>query len=159
MTLLLERWASANEVAQSFAFAPWAKEALPLFRGRCTVVRLASIDNEALGVARWSTFAEALAEPGSASGRRWAENPVVTVGPGDDPHLVLATRTPVVVVGVDNEAHGYARAVIDSIRASCSSVLVIDMGHRLTGHSYADLATFGFDRDRGGALLELLTAA
>ncbi|MFF1634045.1 hypothetical protein [Leifsonia sp. NPDC058248] len=158
MTLLLERRRPADEPAQSFAFAAWAKEVLPLFRGRCTVVRLASIDNEVLGVARWSTLAEAWTEPGSAAGRHWSENPVVTVGPGDDPHLVLATRTPVVVVGVDNEAHGYARAVIDSVRASCSAVLVVDMGHRLTGHSYADLATFGFDRDRGGALLELLTA-
>ena len=33
------------------------------------------------------------------------------------------------------------------------------MGLRLTGHRYADIATFGFDRSRGGALLDLLAPA
>ncbi|GAA1442802.1 hypothetical protein [Leifsonia poae] len=158
MTLVLEREDTDTAVVESFAIAPRAKESLPLFRGRCTVVRLASIDNDVLGVPRWSTFAEIWGEPGSARTLRWVDNPVVTVGPHDDPDLVLATRTPVVVVGIDNERTAYARVVIDAIRASCNSVLVVDMGHRLTGHSYADVATFGFDRDRGAALIRLLTA-
>ncbi|MEO7015821.1 MAG: hypothetical protein ABI130_09025 [Leifsonia sp.] len=155
MTLVLDRPAT---VAESFAFAPGAREALPQFHARCTVVRLASIDNELLGVPPWSTLAEAWTEPGTAGRRRWSDNPVVTVAPDDDPHLVVATLTPVVVVGADNEAHGYARAVIDAVRASCHSVFVADLGHRLTGHTYADVATFGFDRARGSALLGLLTA-
>jgi hypothetical protein len=155
MTMLLERPAAA--VAESFGFAPGAKDALPEFQGRCTVVRLATIDNEVLGVPRWSTLAEAWADPVAPIRRQWSDNPVVTVGPADDPDLVLATLTPVIVFGVDNEAHGYARCLIDAVRASCSSVLVVDMGLRLTGHRYADIATFGFDRTRGDALLDLLT--
>ena len=108
MSLVLERPASAV-VAESFAFAPGARDALPEFQGRCTVVRLATIDNEVLGVPRWATLAEAWADPVAPARRRWSENPVVTVGPADDPDLVLATLTPVIVFGVDNEAHGYAR--------------------------------------------------
>jgi hypothetical protein len=155
MSMLLER--AAAGAAESFAFAPQVRDALPAFRARSTIVRLGSIDNEALGVARWSTLAEIWSEPGSGVRRRWMDNPVVSVGVGDDPELVLATRTPVIVLGADNELHAYARAVIEGVRASCDSVLVVDLGHRLTGHAYADIATFGFDSVRGSALLELLT--
>ncbi|WP_431280217.1 hypothetical protein [Leifsonia poae] len=157
MTMLLERPAAA--IAESFALGLGVRDALPRFQGRCTVVRLATIDNEVLDVPRWSTLAEAWADPADAAWRRWSDNPVVTVGPADDPNLVLATLTPVIVIGVDNEANGYARSVIDAVRASCASVLVVDMGLRLTDHRYADIATFGFDRARGGALLDLLTPA
>jgi hypothetical protein len=157
MTLLLERPSAA--VAESFAYAPGARDALHEFQGRCTVVRLATIDNEVLGVPRWATLAEAWTDPAAPARRRWSDNPVVTVGPADDPDLVLATLTPVIVFGVDNEAHGFVRGVIDAVRASCTSVLVVDMGLRLTGHRYADIATFGFDRARGGALLDLLLPA
>jgi hypothetical protein len=158
MTLLLERpGPGPGLVAESFAFGPRAKDDLPSFRTRCTVVRLGSLDNETLGVARWSTLAEIWTEPGSPVRNRWLDNPVVTVGPDDGQALVLATLMPVIVFGADNEAHGYARSVIDGVRASCASVLVVDMGHRLTGHSYADVATFGFDAERGAALLGLLT--
>jgi hypothetical protein len=157
MTMVLER--PAPDLARSFAFAPHVRDALAAFQTRSTVVRLGTIDNETLGVARWETLAEVWSEPGSELRSLWLDNPVVSVGPGDDPELVLATRTPVIVLGVDNELHGYARAVIDGIRASCSAVLVVDLGHRLTGHAYADIATFGFDRARGFALLELLTGA
>ncbi|QIZ98379.1 hypothetical protein [Leifsonia sp. PS1209] len=159
MSLVLDRPATSEVIARSFAFAPTAQDALPAFRGRCTVVRLATVDNELLGVPRWSTLAEAWAEPDSPSGRQWAANPVVSVAEGDDPHLVLATQAPVVIVGVDNERSAWVRAVVDAVRASCRSVLVVDLGHRLTGHAYADIATFGFDRARGGALLDLLTGA
>ncbi|MFF1877551.1 hypothetical protein [Leifsonia sp. NPDC058230] len=156
MTMLLERPASAA-IAETFAFAPGARDALPEFQERCTVVRLATIDNEVLGVPRWSTLAEAWTDPAAPVRRRWPDNPVVTVGPADDPDLVLATLMPAIVFGIDNEAHGYATRLIDSVRASCASVLVVDMGVRVTGHRYADIATFGFDRRRGGALLDLLT--
>lgn len=156
MTLVLER-AQVGAVAESFAISPRARQILPLFRGRCTIVRLASIDNEVLGAPRWSTLTELWDDERTGSRGGWADNPVVTVGPDDDPELVLATRTPVVVVGVDNERTGYARDVVDGIRATCRSVLVVDMGHRLTGHTYADIATFGFERERGTALIRLLT--
>jgi hypothetical protein len=157
MTMLLERAATRN-VAESFAFGPGVRDALPRFRTRCSVVRLATVDNEVLGIARWSTLAEAWAEHGSELGRRWSENPVVTVGATDDPGLVLATRTPVVVFGIDNARHAFARAVIDAVRASCDCVLVADLGGHAGAPAYADITTFGHDRERGAALLDLLSA-
>ena len=47
-----------------FGFAPGVLETLGAFGDRCTVVRLASLGNERLDVPRWSTLAEAWAEPG-----------------------------------------------------------------------------------------------
>jgi hypothetical protein len=157
MTLVLDRAAEPDAIARSFAFSKHALDALPAFHGRCTVVRLATADNEVLGVPRWSTLAEAFAVQDSSVGRLWESNPVVSAGQGDDPHLVLATRSPVVIVGIDNERFAWVRAVVDAVRASCRSVLVVDLGHGLTGHEYADIATFGYDRARGAALLDLLT--
>ncbi|MFP3464866.1 hypothetical protein [Leifsonia sp. SIMBA_070] len=142
----------------AFGFAPGVREALPRFRGRCTVVRLATLDNDVLGVPRWYTLQEAWAEQGSTAASRWAGNPVVSVSASDDPELVLATSTPVVVVGADNAANRWARQVVDAIRETCRSVLVVDMGPR-PDPSYADIATFGFDRQHGAALLALLTAS
>lgn len=156
MTLVAEPDLRA-ESAATFGFAPGVREALGRFRGRCTVVRLATVDNDVLGVPRWYTLQEAWAEPGSAVASRWAGNPVVAVGPADDPELVLATATPVVVVGADNAATRWARQVVDAVRATCAAVLVVDMGPR-PDPSYADIATFGHDRRHGAALLALLTA-
>lgn len=155
MTIILERGASA--VTESFVVATRVMDALETFRSRSTVVRLGSIDNETLGVARWSTLADAWTAPGSRARARWSQNPVISVAPGDDPELVLATRTPVIVLGADNHAHAYAKAVIDGVRASCVAVLVVDMGSGAAGSDYADIVTSGFDRARGSALLELLT--
>jgi len=149
--------ATALADAPAFGFAPGVREALDAFRGRCTVVRLATLDNDVLGVPRWYTLQEAWAEPGSTAASRWARNPVVAVGPGDGPELVLATATPVVVFGADNAATRWARQVVDAVRATCRAVLVVDMGAR-PGPSYADIATYGHDRAHGAALLALLTA-
>jgi hypothetical protein len=154
MTLVVEPEARAGALVP-FRFAPGVRESLARFRGRCTVVRLATVDNDVLGVPPWYTLGEAWAEPGSAVASRWAGNPVVAVGPGDDPELVLATATPVVVVGADNGAAGWSRRVVDAVRATCRSVLVVDMGAH-PDPAYADLATFGHDRPRGAALLALL---
>ena len=95
MTLLAEPELRLD-AAVPFRFAPGVLAGLDRFRGRCTVVRLAGVDNDVLGVPRWYTLAEAWAEPGSVAAVRWGGNPVVAVGPGDDPDLVLATATPVV---------------------------------------------------------------
>ncbi len=157
MTLILERPADTAEAARAFAFAPGICAALDTFRTRCTVVRLATLDNDLLGVARWCTLAEAWAEPGSAASRHWDEHPVVVVGPHDDPHLVLATRTPVVILGMDNEGVPWARTIIDSVRATCASVLTVDLAPGPRTPRYADVSTNGFDRARGTALLDLLT--
>ncbi|WP_431220811.1 hypothetical protein [Leifsonia xyli] len=155
MTLVAEPGVRAEAFAP-FGFAPGVREALSRFQGRCTVVRLATVDNDVLGVPRWYTLQDAWAEPGSSVASRWARHPVVSVGPSDDPELVLATSTPVVVVGADNAATRWARQVVDAVRATCRSVLVVDMGTR-PDPSYADIATFGFDRQHGAALLGLLT--
>ncbi|MGO4594327.1 hypothetical protein AB4Z18_10965 [Leifsonia sp. 2TAF2] len=156
MTLLAEAIPLHDGGASGFRFSPSMREGLARFRGRCTVVRLASLDNDALGVPRWYTLQEAWAAPGSAMASSWSRNPVVDVGPTDDPELVLATATPVVVVGADIAATRWARQVVDAVRATCLSVLVVDMGLR-PEPSYADIATYGYDRQHGAALLALLT--
>ncbi|ANF33219.1 hypothetical protein A0130_17545 [Leifsonia xyli] len=156
MTMVVEPEARA-ETLVTFGFAPGVRESLGRFGGRCTVVRLATVDNDVLGVPRWYTLGEAWAEPGSAVASRWGGNPVVMVGPGDDPELVLATSTPVVVLGADNAAARWTRRVVDAVRATCHNVLVVDMGAHPDA-SYADIATFGHDRAHGAALLTLLTA-
>lgn len=157
MTIVLDRAAEPDAIARSFAFSKHAMAVLPAFHRRCTVVRLATVDNDVLGVPRWSTLAEAWAVQDSRAGRLWESNPVVSVGRADDPDLVLATGSPVVIIGIDNERFAWVRAVVDAVRASCRSVLLVDLGHGLTGHEYADIATFGYDRTRGAALLDLLT--
>ena len=56
------------------------------FRGRCTVVRLATLDNDVLGVPRWYTLAGGVGGAGQLrSTRRWARQPGRPVGPADDP--------------------------------------------------------------------------
>lgn len=158
MTLIAEPEAGLRAEPVRLGFAPGVRDTLVRFQGRCTVVRLATLDNDLLGVPRWYTLQEAWAEQGSPVAARWGGNPVVSVGPSDDPELVLATATPVVVVGVDNAATRWARPVVDAVRATCRSVLVVDMGPR-PDPSYADVATFGYDRRHGAALLALLTAS
>lgn len=156
MTLLADAVDLGRDAADAFRFAPGVRDALTAFRGRCTVVRLATLDNDVLGVPRWYTLQEAWAEPGSDAAASWSGNPVVDVGPSDDPELVLATATPVVVVGADIAAARWTRQVVDAVRATCRSVLVVDMGER-PDPSYADIATYGHDRRHGAALLGLLT--
>lgn len=155
MTMLAEAPAARASIA-GFRFAPGVREVLPDVRTRCTVVRLDSLGNERLGVPRWYTLAEAWGEPGSAFAASWARNPQVEAGPDDDPHLVLATGTPVVVLGADIGSAAWSRAVVDAVRASCRRVLVVDLGGD-PDPRYADVATFGHDRERGAALLRLLS--
>lgn len=143
-------------IAARFGFAPGVRASLPAFWARCTVVRLASLDNERLGVPRWYTLAEAWAVPGSAAAAAWARNPVVVVDASDPADLVLATGTPVVVIGEDIAGAPWQRAVVDAVRSTCDRVLVVDMGSTPTAQ-YADVATFGHDRECGRELVGLLT--
>ena len=159
MTLLADRPrtdALAGRGATGFLLAPGVRDALPQVRVRCTVVRLESLGNERLGVPRWYTLAEAWGEPGSPAAARWERNPEVVAGPADDPHLILATATPVVVLGADIASAAWSRAVVDAVRASCARVIVVDLGERPDAR-YADISTFGLDRERGAALLRLLS--
>ncbi|WP_426520395.1 hypothetical protein ACPPVQ_08055 [Diaminobutyricibacter sp. McL0618] len=142
--------------ARSFAYTPEARRLFTSFRGRSTIVRLESVDNDVLGVPRWVPFAEVWAGTGARMARQWLDNPVIQIAEGDDPRLVLATGTPVILFGVDNHRHEYARAVIDHLRSTCRTVLVVDMGTTLHDLAYADIATFGYDQEHGAALVDLL---
>jgi beta-N-acetylhexosaminidase len=73
--------------------------------------------------------------------------------------MVLASLWPVLVIGKDNHRHGFARDVIDRLRADGRQVLVVDMGWPSDDRAYADVATFGASRLVGRALLELLAPA
>ncbi len=163
MTLVAEPVVLERAAARPFRFGPGVLGCLSAFRGRCTVVRLASASNERLGVPRWYTLAEAWAEPGTAAAAQWSRNPVIDVDPSDAPDLVLATGTPVVVIGADIATASWQRAVVDAVRASCANVLVVEVAHSPASvpiplHGYADIETFGHDRDRGAQLLALLSA-
>ena len=145
------------EAARSFAYSPTAARMISAFHGRSTIVRLDTVDNAVLGVPRWVAFGDLWSHPGMRGPGHWRDNPVIEVAEGDDPRLVLATGTPVVLFGVDNHLHRYARAVIDHLRSTCRTVLVVDMGVALRDLAYADIATFGYDEERGAALIDLLT--
>jgi hypothetical protein len=161
MTLVAEPVAREHGDARTFHFGPGVLARIGAFHGRCTVVRLASVSNERLGVPRWYTLAEAWAEPGTPVASRWSRNPVIDVEPSDTPELVLATGTPVVIIGADIALMPWQRAVVDAVRQSCAHVLVVEMAPSsirlppLIG-GYADIETFGHDRDRGSRLLSLL---
>lgn len=160
MTLVAESVAHADAVPGTFRFGPGVLGALSAFRGRCTVVRLASAGNERLGVPRWYTLAEAWAEPGSSDAAQWSRNPVIDVDASDPPELVLATGTPVVVIGADIADLPWQRAVVDAVRSVCDRVLVVDVSAAPACDSrYADVETFGHDRSRGSELLALLCRA
>ncbi|WP_295125541.1 hypothetical protein [uncultured Leifsonia sp.] len=167
MTLLAEPIVHSVDEARfdraprPFRFGAGVLDRLHAFRGRCTVVRLATLSNERLAVPRWYTLAEAWAEPGSAEATRWTDNPVIHVGPSDPAELVLATGTPVIVVGVAISTAAWQRAVVDAVRSACERVLVVDMAVSPTGApapGYADVQTFGHHREHGAELVRLLSA-
>jgi hypothetical protein len=163
MTLVAEPTVGERIAGASFRFGPGVLARLSVFRRRCTVVRLASASNERLGVPRWYTLAEAWTEPGNPAGARWARNPVIDVDPSDAPDLVLATGTPVVVIGCDIAVARWQRAVVDAVRAVCAQVLVVELAPSPASvpdalRGYADVETFGHDRQRGAELLALLSA-
>lgn len=144
-----------EDTAAGFRFAPGVREELPAFRTRCTVVRLASLDNERLGVPRWYTLAEAWTEPGSPEDALWSRNPVIDVDRDDPPEPVLATGAPVIVLGAGLGAMPWQRAVVDAVRALGARVLVVEMG-AIVVPGYADIATGGYGRAHGARLFSLL---
>ena len=150
MTLVAE-----TQALTGFRFAPGVREELPAFRTRSTVVRLASLDNERLGVPRWYTLAEAWTEPGSPEGALWSRNPVIDVDRDDPPEPVFATGAPVIVLGAGLGAMPWQRAVVDAVRALGARVLVVEMG-AIVVPGYADIATGGYGRAHGERLLSLL---
>ena len=154
MTLVADTRTAPADLT-GFRFAPGVRAALPAFRTRCTVVRLASLDNERLGVPRWYTLAEAWTEPGSPEDALWSRNPVIDVDSHDPPEPVLATSTPVIVLGAGLGTIPWQRDVVDAVRALGARVLVVEMGHLIVP-GYADIATGGYGRERGERLVALL---
>ncbi|MEN2742187.1 hypothetical protein ABCS02_30785 [Microbacterium sp. X-17] len=154
MTLVAETRAP-DDTSAGFRFAPGVREELPAFRTRCTVVRLASLDNERLGVPRWYTLAEAWTQPGSPEDVLWSRNPVIDVDRDDPPEPVLATGAPVIVLGAGFGTLPWQRAVVDAVRALAARVLVVELG-AVVVPGYADIATGGYGRVEGERLLRLL---
>ncbi|WP_345761849.1 beta-N-acetylhexosaminidase [Diaminobutyricibacter sp. McL0608] len=143
----------------AFDVSDAAREWVGGLSGPCSVVRIDTIANIAVGIAPWGPFAELLTDPGSPAAKEFAANPLVVFTEGDDPDLVLAARSPVLVIGKDNHRHAFAREAIDRLRAERRSVLVIDMGWPSDDRQYADIATFGASRLIGRALMHYLSGS
>ncbi|WP_223691716.1 beta-N-acetylhexosaminidase [Leifsonia poae] len=141
---------------ETFDVSPAAAEWIRADAARYSVVRIDTVANIAVGVAPWGPFAEAQAEPDAPLARAFTANPAVVITEDDNPELVLAARSPVLVIGKDNHRHAFAREAIDRLRAQRDAVLVVDMGWPSDDRAYADLATFGASRLIGRALLTLL---
>ncbi|MGH1523251.1 hypothetical protein ACRAWC_03915 [Leifsonia sp. L25] len=156
MTLIADTRTAPADLT-GFRFAAGVREGLAAFRTRCTVVRLASLDNERLGVPRWYTLAEAWTEPGSREDALWSRNPVIDVDRHDPPEPVLATGAPVIVLGAGLGAMPWQRAVVDAVRTLGARVLVVEMGAMVVP-GYADISTGGHSRAQGAALVSLLCA-
>jgi beta-N-acetylhexosaminidase len=153
-------------VIDSFELNARAREWLGAAPVAFWVVRLEPVANLAVGVAPWGPFAELAAHPDGRLAEAWRSHPVVTCTapasasqslpvPGDA-QLLPADASPVLVIGRDNHRHGFARGVIDGLRADGRRVLAVDMGWPSHDRTYADIATFGASRLVGRALLALL---
>lgn len=64
-----------------------------------------------------------------------------------------------VLIGRDNHRHAWVRELVDRLRQSHPSTLVVDMGWPGDDRRYADVATFGASRHAGRALLRWLDRA
>ncbi len=146
-------------VAESFHLGERARAWLAEPPAGCSVVRIDTVANIAVGQAPWGPFAELAADPDGALAARWRGSPIVACTSAEDQDMVLASLWPVLVIGKDNHRHGFARDVIDRLRADGRQVLVVDMGWPSDDRAYADVATFGASRLVGRALLELLAPA
>ena len=148
-----------SRVIAAFDVSDTAKEWVRSNSGRCSVVRIDTTANIAVGVAPWGPFAEVDRDPGSPAAVTFAANPLVVFTEGDDPELVVAAQSPVLVIGKDNHRHAFAREAIDRLRAERDTVLVVDMGWPSDDRRYADIATFGASRLIGRALMRYLTGS
>ncbi|HEV7184521.1 MAG TPA: glycoside hydrolase family 3 protein [Leifsonia sp.] len=150
---------AASDVAvavATFEISEHAAEWIRSNRGPYSVVRIDTGANIAIGVAPWGPFAEVAADPDAPLSRAFVGNPIVVFTEDDHPELVLAAKSPVLVIGKDNHRHAFARSAIDRLRAERDSVLVVDMGWPSDDRAYADVATFGASRLIGRALLAYL---
>jgi beta-N-acetylhexosaminidase len=157
-----------QRVIGSFELNVHAAEWLRAAPDACSVIRLETVANIAVGMAPWGPFAELTVNPDGALAEAWRSHPVVTctaassASPSSvrgDHGLVLAALAPVLVIGKDIHRHAFARDIIDRLRADGRDVLTVDMGWPSDDRAYADIATFGASRLLGRALLTLLAGS
>ena len=146
-------------IRASFAINDRAAEWLAACPATCSVVRLDTVSNIAVGGAPWGPFAEVDAHAGSDLAVAWRSVTHLTRAAGDRSEMLLSAAIPVLVIGKDNHRHPFARKLIDALRAERPDVLVVDMGWPSDDLAYADIATYGASRLAGRALLELLAPA
>jgi beta-N-acetylhexosaminidase len=104
------------------------------------IVAIETIANIAVGRSPWGPAA--------------AGADVLEVREGQRPKLPAGAQ--IVIVGRDNHRRPWTRDLIDSVRRSHPSTLVVDMGWPGDDRAYADVATFGASRHVGRALLAWL---
>jgi len=103
-----------------------------------TIVALETAANIAVGAAPWGPAADA------------------RIGEGD-PLPPVAGQ--VVLVGKANHRHAWVRALVETVRASHPSAIVVDMGWPSDDRAFADIATFGASRHTSLALEAWLAGA
>ncbi|MEO6944723.1 MAG: beta-N-acetylhexosaminidase [Lacisediminihabitans sp.] len=118
------------------------RDGVTVYAGR-TVFSIETAMNIAVGAAPWGAVAAG------------ANTLVVREGEGIE---LPAGRQPV-VIGRDNHRHPWVRALVDGLRKSHPSTLVVDMGWPDDERRYADVATYGASRHAGQALLTWLERA
>jgi beta-N-acetylhexosaminidase len=104
------------------------------------IVAIETVANIAVGHSPWGPAA--------------AGADVLEVREGQRPELPGGAQ--IVIVGKDNHRRAWTREIIDSVRQSHPSTLVVDMGWPGDDRAYADVATFGASRHVGRALLAWL---
>jgi len=133
------------------------------------VVRIETEANIAVGVAPWGPFAQLSASPDAADSIAWAGHPQLVVSERDASDGRVAARIEeilgqvaddqgVVVIGKALHRYGFAREVVEGLRAE-RTTLAVDMGWPSDDRAYADIATFGASRSVGRALMALLASA
>jgi beta-N-acetylhexosaminidase len=123
---LIEPVFDLDRAVAAFAVAPGAAVST-----RCTVVAIETAANIAVGDSPWGPPADARVREGDAL-------------PPVEGQLVL--------LGKNNHAHGWVRALVDAARLDHPGALVIDMGWPDEERCYADVATFGASRHVSEAL-------
>lgn len=105
--------------------------------GDRTIIALETAANIAVGFAPWGPRVDA------------------RLGEGD---VLPGVSGQVVLVGKANHRHAWVRALVDTVRVSHPSVVVVDMGWPSDDRAYADVATFGASAHTSRALEAWLSA-
>ena len=159
--------AEVRAVAGSIECAPAARRWLAEHggpAGEYTVLRIDVAANIAVGEAPWGPFAAVAAErrTGDAPAVGFAARPVLPVSAetGLPALREQLDRTPgaLLVVGKDLHRFGFARSLVDGLRADGRAVLTADLGWPSPDRRYAEIAALGASRLLGHALIAVLDA-